>query len=527
MTAAPDIYLSFFMFTADLRPGDPAYAKVIAQHIRELRGLGYKGFDMPVFPAAATGDPQADVEGYRELVRSLRQAGLDDVGFTTNVAAMPAFDPTSDDPAVRDAALAYLKSRVDITAVLGGDIMAGPIVFPYNVYPAAADGQPIWSDALQDWAAPRYRNAQPVLDAAGEYAASRGVRLAIEPVDHWEQSAPNMVGDVLDFLDGVPSRQVGVCLDIAHVVLGSSGPEVFKRQVGEVAEAGRLNYVQVSPPDRGTVSDSWIPWGTFLPAVLPRYSGPLLIEIFNAIQVFLTPLHITRRKFWIPGEDEPRPGVPDAYTVAAESIEALEKELSRHPRLPSVLRCAAWRVISRYATRRRSLAQGASREPSPGMRPGTGTRAPGGAVAAARSAGEPMLLYLIKQLELAIRSKLDDLVHPVGLTTAQYTALTVLERHADMSSAQLARNSFVTAQSMADIITALEGRGLIERHRDVADRRRLVVALTPTGRELLEVCRGPVRALEARMLGGLSEPEIAGFRHELRACRDNLSGRKA
>jgi len=161
------------------------------------------------------------------------------------------------------------------------------------------------------------------------------------------------------------------------------------------------------------------------------------------------------------------------------------------------------------------------------MRPGTGTRAPGGAVAAARSAGEPMLLYLIKQLELAIRSKLDDLVHPVGLTTAQYTALTVLERHADMSSAQLARNSFVTAQSMADIITALEGRGLIERHRDVADRRRLVVALTPTGRELLEVCRGPVRALEARMLGGLSEPEIAGFRHDLRACRDNLSGRKA
>ena len=87
-------------------------------------------------------------------------------------------------------------------------------------------------------------------------------------------------------------------------------------------------------------------------------------------------------------------------------------------------------------------------------------------------------MYLVKQVELAIRSHLDDLLRPAGLTALQYTALTVLERHPDLSSAQLARNSFVTAQSMADMITTLEGRGLIERHRDRADRRRLVVALT-------------------------------------------------
>jgi DNA-binding MarR family transcriptional regulator len=101
-------------------------------------------------------------------------------------------------------------------------------------------------------------------------------------------------------------------------------------------------------------------------------------------------------------------------------------------------------------------------------------------------ATEPMLLYLIKQLELAVRSHLDEMLRPAGLTALQYTALTVLERHADLSSAQLARNSFVTAQSMADMITALEGRGLIERHRDDADRRRLVVALTAAGQELLD-----------------------------------------
>ena len=124
----------------------------------------------------------------------------------------------------------------------------------------------------------------------------------------WETPAPNMVGDVLRFLEGVPSRQVGVCIDSAHVVLGSSGPEAFKQQVLRVAEEDRLNYAQVSAPDRGAVRDSWIPWSAFLGAILPRYQGPLLIEIFNAIPAFLNSLHLTRRKFWIPGEDEPVTG---------------------------------------------------------------------------------------------------------------------------------------------------------------------------------------------------------------------------
>src|SRR6202012_4114580 len=122
---------------------------------------------------------------------------------------------------------------------------------------------------------------------ADEYAEQRTVELAIEPEDHWETSAPNMIGDGLSFLSGVDRPQVGVCVEIAHVVRGNSGPEAFKRQVREIAADARLNYVQVSAPDRGAVADSWIPWHAFLPAVLPRYSGPLLIEVFNAIQAFL------------------------------------------------------------------------------------------------------------------------------------------------------------------------------------------------------------------------------------------------
>jgi DNA-binding MarR family transcriptional regulator len=134
-----------------------------------------------------------------------------------------------------------------------------------------------------------------------------------------------------------------------------------------------------------------------------------------------------------------------------------------------------------------------------------------------------MLLYLVKQVELAARARLDDIFRPIGLTALQYTALTVLERHDDMSSAQLARHSFVTAQSMADMIASLEARALIERHRDHADRRRLVVGLTAAGRALLDRYRAEVQALEDGMLAGLAADDVAALRQALGSCRANLA----
>jgi DNA-binding MarR family transcriptional regulator len=132
-------------------------------------------------------------------------------------------------------------------------------------------------------------------------------------------------------------------------------------------------------------------------------------------------------------------------------------------------------------------------------------------------------MYVIKQVELAVRARLDEIFRPIGMTALQYTALTVLERHPDLSSAQLARNSFVTTQSMADMVTALEKRGLVERHRDAVDRRRLVLALTKDGRALLRRYRGKVSALEERMLSGLTPSQVADLRRSLGMCRAVLA----
>ena len=140
----------------------------------------------------------------------------------------------------------------------------------------------------------------------------------------------------------------------------------------------------------------------------------------------------------------------------------------------------------------------------------------------AEGAAPPTLLYLMKQVELAVRARLDELVRPAGLTALQYTALTVLERHPDLTSAHLARNSFVTAQSMADMVTSLRAQGLIDRHQDPRDRRRLVLSLTEDGKLLLDRYRQAVVDLEAEMLSDLSADQASDLRSSMLSCREAL-----
>jgi DNA-binding MarR family transcriptional regulator len=144
------------------------------------------------------------------------------------------------------------------------------------------------------------------------------------------------------------------------------------------------------------------------------------------------------------------------------------------------------------------------------------------------SNAEPSLLYAVKQVELAVRFRLDELLRSASsVTVVQYTALTVLRRRDGLTSAELARNSFVTAQSMADVVAALEQQGLIERDRDAGNRRRLVIRLTAAGQALLAELDPTVRRLEERMLANLDASEVRALRQALNACRLALTDNRS
>lgn len=146
-----------------------------------------------------------------------------------------------------------------------------------------------------------------------------------------------------------------------------------------------------------------------------------------------------------------------------------------------------------------------------------------GASGRRRERASPSLLYAVKQVELAVRARLDELLRPTGVTTLQYTALTVLGRRSGLTSAELARNSFVTAQTMIDMVAGLERRGFITRSPDPEHRRRLLISLTDDGRDFLRRHTAEVAAIEARMVGGLAADERATLHDLLNRCRAALA----
>jgi DNA-binding MarR family transcriptional regulator len=148
---------------------------------------------------------------------------------------------------------------------------------------------------------------------------------------------------------------------------------------------------------------------------------------------------------------------------------------------------------------------------------------PDGTSSAATGSARPSLLYMAKRLELVVRAKLEEILKDEGITALQFTALTVLDHHDGLSPAQLARDSFVTPQSTADLVANLERRSLVRRERNSANRRELVVSLTASGRRLLLRHAAEVAALEERMTSALGSDDVEDFRFYLDACRVALT----
>lgn len=128
----------------------------------------------------------------------------------------------------------------------------------------------------------------------------------------------------------------------------------------------------------------------------------------------------------------------------------------------------------------------------------------------------PLTLYLVKQLELAIRALMDDALRPFGLTTLQYTALSVLQTRGATSSAQLARRAFLRPQTMHEMVLTLEKRGYLRREADPANKRVLLATLTADGRELLERCSPAIEELESALVDELPPAEREAFRAGLK-----------
>ncbi len=132
--------------------------------------------------------------------------------------------------------------------------------------------------------------------------------------------------------------------------------------------------------------------------------------------------------------------------------------------------------------------------------------------------------YLLKQAATALRAAMDTVLRPLGLTVPQYSCLEVLNQQPGLTSAELARATFVSRQSMNLVLQGLQERGLLTRAAVARHGKALPTALTEAGRVQLRAASVAVRAIEKTMLAPLTPAARQRLLADLAACTAALTG---
>ncbi|UYO94837.1 MarR family winged helix-turn-helix transcriptional regulator [Pollutimonas sp. M17] len=95
-------------------------------------------------------------------------------------------------------------------------------------------------------------------------------------------------------------------------------------------------------------------------------------------------------------------------------------------------------------------------------------------------------LQAIQQLGRTYRALMSAFEADIGHSMPRWRILLALHRSGECSQKQLARELPMDPAALTRQIKAIEGMGWIERHADPADNRLTNVALTASGREIVQ-----------------------------------------
>ena len=138
---------------------------------------------------------------------------------------------------------------------------------------------------------------------------------------------------------------------------------------------------------------------------------------------------------------------------------------------------------------------------------------------------ETSLGYLLKEAASALRSSMEAVLRPLGMTITHYSCLELLAQRPGLSNSDLARGAFVSRQSMNVLLQSLERDGLVSRPTAAPVGRVLPTELTDRGRAQLAKASAAVRGVEATMLTGLDMEQQAQLRELLAGCITALAPR--
>jgi DNA-binding MarR family transcriptional regulator len=120
--------------------------------------------------------------------------------------------------------------------------------------------------------------------------------------------------------------------------------------------------------------------------------------------------------------------------------------------------------------------------------------------------------YLLKHALLDLEELHAEHLTGHAINVRELSVLLLLNGREPESQQQAAQRLGVDRTTMVGLLDGLEGKGLLARQPDQADRRRNVVVLTDAGRLALRDAKAASDEAERQLLTGLSPAEAEQFR---------------
>lgn len=138
--------------------------------------------------------------------------------------------------------------------------------------------------------------------------------------------------------------------------------------------------------------------------------------------------------------------------------------------------------------------------------------------------GPPNFHSLLHSADL-VEKNLSTLLSSVGLRPKQARVINVLKRLGTASQVELAEWFGVTAASMSTMIDRLLAAKFVVRHKNPADQRIDVVALTPQGEALVEEIRCVWRDVDKLIIAAIGEEKAEQLTALTRELKTALGGK--
>jgi len=111
-----------------------------------------------------------------------------------------------------------------------------------------------------------------------------------------------------------------------------------------------------------------------------------------------------------------------------------------------------------------------------------------------------------------------------GLSHAALNALSVIEGNGGpMAAGELGARMHITSGTMTGVLDTLEGNGYLRRQADPADRRRVLVDLTPAAQTVLDRLLPEVQQVVTAVMGALDDQALHTLLDHLAVVREALA----